>query len=239
MVGTASALAFLALSGQVPGTQIALVAGFCLLGYAAGSVPIGWLLVRMTRRRDIRDLGTGNVGTANIYRNVGTWPALLVGPAQFAQGLLPVLAARLAGMPLVVAALVGVCALVGNGWPVWLRFNGGRGIAVATGAVAALNPVLLALLLACFLLGLAARRIAVGVLLGFLLAPIADAFLLGGTLAPFLAALAVLILLRRLEGIVADARRYGAPLDLAYRRLVFDERPGRPLVGSRTDLTSP
>jgi glycerol-3-phosphate acyltransferase PlsY len=208
----------------------------CALSYLLGSIPIGWLAVKWRDRRDLRSLGTGNVGTANIYRNAGGALAALVGPLQFAQGLVPVVIAHAAGASLQVQALVGLCALLGNGWPIWLRFNGGRGVAVATGIVAALSIPLLALLLAFYLVGLLIRRIAVGVLAGFLVLPALDWLRLGGSLIVPLLAIALMIILRRLEGIAADAQRYGDLPELALRRLVLDERPGRPLVGRREDL---
>jgi acyl phosphate:glycerol-3-phosphate acyltransferase len=219
-------------------TGSAELAGLCLLGYLIGSIPAGWLAVKWRDRRDLRSLGTGNVGTANIYRNIGGSLAVLVGPLQFAQGLLPVLVAHLAGAGLPAQALVGVCAMLGNGWPVWLKFNGGRGIAVCTGVVAALDLHLLGVLLGFYLAGLVVHRIALGVLLGFLALPLVDSAKLGGDLVVPLAVLIVMILLRRLEGIAADARLYGDLPALAARRLLLDERPGRPLVGPRADLPS-
>jgi len=219
-------------------TSTAELAGLCLLAYLIGSIPIGWLAVKWRDRRDVRALGSGNVGTANIYRNVGMGLAVAVGPLQFAQGLAPVLIAHAAGAAAAGQALAGVCALLGNGWPVWLKFNGGRGIAVSTGVVAGLDVRLLGLLLAFYLVGLLLRHIAVGVLLGFAALPLVDASRLGGTLVVPLIVVLVMILLRRLEGIAADARLYGDLPGLAARRLILDERPGRPLVGPRADLPS-
>ena len=219
-------------------TSTAELAGLCLLGYLVGSIPVGWLAVKWRDRRDLRVLGTGNVGTANIYRNIGGNLAVFVGPLQFAQGLVTVVIAHLAGAGLAAQALVGVCTLLGNGWPVWLKFNGGRGIAVSTGVVAALDVRLLGLLLVFYMLGLLLRKIAVGVLLGFVMLPPADALALGGMLVVPLSVLLVMILLRRLEGIAADARLYGDLPALAARRVLLDERPGRPLVGPRADLPS-
>lgn len=212
------------------------LAGICLLSYLIGSIPIGWLAVKWRDRRDLRALGTGNVGTANIYRNVGGTLAVLVGPLQFAQGLAPVLIARAAGAPLELQALAGLFALLGNGWPVWLRFNGGRGVAVATGVVAGVSLPLLGLLLAAYVAGQLLKRLAVGVLAGFLLLPVADGLKLGGALVVPLLAIALMIMMRRLEGLTADVQRFGGMPELALRRLLLDERPGRPLVGRREDL---
>jgi len=210
------------------------VAATGALAYLVGSIPVGWLLAR-ARGVDVRSLGSGNVGTSNIYRNVDTGLAVVVGPTQFFQGLVPVLAARALGFDDGVLVLVALCAVIGNGWPVWLGFNGGRGIAVATGAVAALSPWALLALLACYAVGAALHEIAEGVLGGFLLLPLVAALVAGAAIAHGCAGLLMLVLLRRLEGVTTDVRRYGHPWRLVTMRLVRDQRPGRPLVGRRTD----
>src|SRR5437016_10805762 len=106
----------------------------CAAGYLIGGVPVGWLMVRWQRfGLDVRRYGSGNIGTSNVYRHAGFDIAVIVGPLQFAQGFVPVLLARVLGFSAVVQVLVGVFAVLGNGWPVYMRFNGGRGVAVATG----------------------------------------------------------------------------------------------------------
>jgi acyl phosphate:glycerol-3-phosphate acyltransferase len=216
-----------------------VVAAWSLLAYLVGGLPLGWLLVRWQRYGlDLRKFGTGNIGTSNVYRHAGIDVAIVVGPLQFAQGFLPVLAARLAGVPIEVMMLVGVCAVAGNGWPVYMKFNGGRGVAVATGAVAALSAAGLIALLMCFAWGAIRGRIALAVLAGFVILP-AVVFLFGGpggwVLGTGCVAILALLLLRRLEGLPSDARVYGHLWRRVYQRLVFDERPGRPLMGPRTD----
>jgi glycerol-3-phosphate acyltransferase PlsY len=211
------------------------IAAVGALTYLVGGVPIGWLLARSRAGIDVRGLGSGNVGTSNIYRNVDAGMAVVVGPAQFFQGLLCVEGAGWLGFPIEIQSLVAVCAVVGNGWPVYLGFNGGRGIAVATGAVAGLSLIGLGVLLACFAAGARCRQIARGVMAGFIALPIVAALIVGQARAIAFAVLLVLITLRRLEGLITDSRRYGQPLRLALLRLARDERPGRPLVGRRTD----
>ncbi len=216
-----------------------VVVAWCAMAYLIGGLPIGWLLVHWQRYGlDLRNFGTGNIGTSNVYRHAGIDIAVIVGPLQFAQGFVPVLAARLDGVPMNVAMLVGIFAVVGNGWPVYMRFNGGRGVAVATGAVAALSVAGLITLLVCFGAGALRGRIALAVLVGFVLLPVA-AFVFGGTddwiLGIGCVVILVLLLLRRLEGLPRDTRVYGHFWRRVYQRLVFDERPGRPLMGPRTD----
>jgi glycerol-3-phosphate acyltransferase PlsY len=210
------------------------VAATGAIAYLVGSIPVGWLLAR-ARGVEVRRLGSGNVGTSNIYRNVDTGLAVIVGPTQFFQGLLPVLGARALGFDNTVLVLTALCAVIGNGWPIWLGFNGGRGIAVATGAVAGLSPLALVALLVCYAIGAATHEIAEGVLGGFILLPLAGAVVAGTWVALGCVGLLILVLLRRLEGVTTDVRRYGHPWRLVTLRLVRDQRPGRPLVGRRTD----
>jgi glycerol-3-phosphate acyltransferase PlsY len=212
------------------------VAAMGLLAYLVGGIPVGHCLVRLIHAGvDVRTLGSGNIGTSNIYRNVDTGLAVLVGPLQFLQGLLPVVAAAEAGFGTPVVGLAAVCAVIGNGWPVYLGFNGGRGIAVATGAVAGVSLPALAALLACYAAGALARQIAIGVLVGFLLLPVVGALLLGRGAAAVFSALLVVVVLRRLEGGLTDARRVDHPWRMLILRLARDQRPDRPLVGPRLD----
>ena len=119
-----------------------------------------------------------------------------------------------------------------------MRFNGGRGVAVATGAVAALSVAGLIALLMFFMWGAIRGRIAMAVLAAFVVLPVV-ALAFGGSQGWILGsgclAILVLLLLRRLEGLPGDTRAYGHFWPRVYQRLVFDERPGRPLMGPRTD----
>lgn len=206
-------------------------AGLMLTSYMVGAFPTGWLLVRWRRGLDIRSLGTGNIGAANIYRNVGAAMAAVVGPLQFLQGLAPILIARAVHAPTWLTAVVAVVAVAGNCWPLFLKFDGGRGVAVATGSVAGLSLVSLGVLLAFYVVGVLSRRLALFVLLGFIALP----FQAYATDAPELAAgfgfILAVIALRRLGRVSRDIRGDRRGFDVVWRRLLHDERPGRPLVG--------
>lgn len=208
-----------------------------LAAYLIGSIPVAWLLGRFRRGVDLRDVGSGNPGTSNLFRNTGVRLALLSGPLQFAQGVAAVLLARLSGGGPTFVELAALSAVVGNGWPIWFGFNGQRGIAVATGAVAALNPALLAVLLACFAAGALTHAIAAGVLAGFCLLPLAALWLGDVNLAVTCAVMLAAVVLRRLEGLTADLRvaRSSRERRVVLRRLFLDERPGQVLVGTRDD----
>ncbi len=111
-----------------------------ILGYLAGSVPFAFLLARRAGI-DVRVVGSGNVGAANVMRTTGTGRAIAVMALDVAKGAVAVLVAHLASGGAALAALTGAAAVVGHVYPVWLRFHGGKGVAVAAGVFAVLAPV--------------------------------------------------------------------------------------------------
>jgi glycerol-3-phosphate acyltransferase PlsY len=209
------------------------IPGLCFLAaYAVGSIPVG-LLVGRAAGIDIRRYGTGNPGASNVLRNLGPVPAAVVGVGTFAQGLGPAWAAwALTGSPDALAA-AAAGSVAGSAWSFLLHLHGGRSVGTATGALAALSPVGLVLLLGLYAVGGLLRQPAPGVLLGML------AFLASLLVTPhpwITVAAAVLVVAvvvaKRLDGVVDDLRaapeRRGAIL---LDRLVFDRRPGQRLVG--------
>jgi glycerol-3-phosphate acyltransferase PlsY len=119
-----------------------------LLGYAVGSVPFAFLLARRAGI-DVRVAGSGNVGAANVLRTSGTSLAVTVLALDISKGAATVLAAYAAGSVSAMAA-AGAAAVVGHIYPVWLRFHGGKGVAVAAGAFAVLAPTATVTALAVF-----------------------------------------------------------------------------------------
>lgn len=122
-----------------------------LLGYLAGSVPFAYLLARRAGI-DVRRVGSGNVGAANVLRSTGAWRGVIVMALDVAKGVLAVvLAQQTVGSPPVVAA-TGAAAVVGHIYPVWLRFHGGKGVSVAAGVFGVLAPLATVAAAAVFLL---------------------------------------------------------------------------------------
>src|SRR5689334_9537070 len=111
-----------------------------LLGYAIGSVPFAFLLARRAGI-DVRIAGSGNVGAANVVRTSGLSLGVTVMALDMIKGAATVLAASAAAGTAPLMAAAGTAAIVGHIYPVWLRFHGGKGIAVAAGAFAILAPI--------------------------------------------------------------------------------------------------
>ena len=112
-----------------------------LIGYGVGSLPLGYLVANRAKGVDLRRVGSGNVGAANVYRTAGLGAALIVVLVDVAKGASSVFfAARLTtGADDSVAA--GVAAIIGHVYPVWLRFHGGKGVATACGVFWMLAPL--------------------------------------------------------------------------------------------------
>ncbi|MFQ5881518.1 MAG: glycerol-3-phosphate 1-O-acyltransferase PlsY [Candidatus Methylomirabilales bacterium] len=129
----------------MPGLQdLSLV----FIAYLIGSIPFGLLVSQAVARVDIRRYGSGNIGTANVLRTVGKGAAVLTLAGDLLKGFLPALAARLLGGSELLVAGVGMAAVLGHNWSIYLRFTGGKGVATTLGALLAiaLFPTLLGLL---------------------------------------------------------------------------------------------
>ena len=113
--------------------------------YLVGSIPFGFLVGKM-RGKDIRTLGSKNIGATNVYRTVGKPWGILAFACDFLKGFLPTLAAKMAYsgnsefvyLPLV----VGILTVAGHMWTCFMKFKGGKGIATGFGMLVALTPVL-------------------------------------------------------------------------------------------------
>ena len=122
---------------------LALVAGAYLLGAVSWSL----LIVRALKGFDVRTAGSGNAGATNVLRLAGPAPAVAVLVLDVAKGAAPVLVARALAAPGPVIGAAAVAAVVGHVFPAYHSFRGGKGVATAAGAMAALalRPTLLAL----------------------------------------------------------------------------------------------
>jgi acyl phosphate:glycerol-3-phosphate acyltransferase len=142
-----------------------------VIGYAVGSLPIGYLVAHSAGGVDLRRVGSGNVGATNVYRTTNLTMAIAVMLADMGKGAAAVLLAS--GGENAVAA--GVAAVIGHVYPVWLRFRGGKGVATASGVFAMLSPLPTILAAAAFTLVVARWRfVSLGSIVATLLLPIVE-----------------------------------------------------------------
>lgn len=111
------------------------------LVYLIGAIPVGFIVARLAGGMDIRSAGSGTIGATNVLRALGKGPALLTLLGDIGKGYLAVWMARRLGPEPAWAAAGAVLAIVGNCWPVFLRFRGGKGVATGFGAFLGLAPL--------------------------------------------------------------------------------------------------
>ena len=143
------------------------------IGYLCGSIPFALLLTR-SRGVDLRDVGSRNVGAANVLRTAGVAPALVVMLLDAAKGAVAVVVARLLTDDVVMVMIAGLAAIIGHVYPPWLRFHGGKGVAASAGVFVVLAPLATAIAALAFVCTIAATRfISAGSIAGALVLPVA------------------------------------------------------------------
>ena len=172
--------------------------------YLIGSIPFALFLARRFAAVDLRYVGSGNLGAANVLRVSGTSAGVFAMVLDAAKGAASVmLASRVEGGTLA-PALAACAAIVGHVYPVWLRFRGGKGVATACGAFTILAPVAMIPAALIFVASVwATRYVSVGSVLGALsLAP--SAYVMGSPAPVVVAALfsAALIVFRHRSNLV-------------------------------------
>jgi glycerol-3-phosphate acyltransferase PlsY len=151
--------------------------GAALLGYFVGSLPLGFLIARGRSGIDLRHVGSGNVGAANVYRSAGRGLGVLVLFVDMAKGASSALLARALFSPSQdhAEALAGLAAIVGHIYPVWLRFVGGKGVAVAFGVFSILAPLATAIAAAVFVIATSVTRyVSLGSVLATVTLPVVE-----------------------------------------------------------------
>lgn len=109
--------------------------------YLLGSIPSAYLAAKWSRGVDIRQYGSGNVGAANLFRLTSKRIGIVVSIFDIVKGMPLVCVAHLLGLGIAEQAAVGIAAIIGHNWPVFLRFNGGRGMMTTLG-VAFILPLI-------------------------------------------------------------------------------------------------
>jgi len=126
--------------------------------YLLGAIPFGLLIARLQKGIDIRDHGSGNIGTSNVLRTLGKRAALLTLVGDLTKGYLPVLAGSLWGVPQPWVVTAGAAAVIGHNWPIYIHFRGGKGVATSFGAALGIMPAAAGLALLVYLLVAAIAR---------------------------------------------------------------------------------
>lgn len=197
--------------------------------YLLGSVPTAYLITRWSRGIDIRQYGSGNVGAANVSAVVSKWWTIPVTIFDLGKGILVVYLAKWLHLEVYQQVLVGIAAIVGHNWPVFLHFSGGRGILTTVGVIFVLAPWLtLAITVIAFLFA-PFRQLPLGALLVLAAAPFCSWFLsqpfrieLSLPLTLGFAAVFLLVVIRRLATPRTSLSASMPAKELLVNRLLFD-----------------
>ncbi len=145
-----------------------------LLAYLIGALPFGYWFVRLRLGKDIRTIGSGNIGATNVHRTAGNKAGLIVLLLDILKGLVAVIIAYATthGDPLALA-LTAAAAIVGHCYPAFLNFKGGKAVACFIGAFGFISPPALLATAAIFVITVAmSRYISLGSIMGAALFPL-------------------------------------------------------------------
>ena len=136
-----------------------------ICAYLLGSIPTGYLLIRLFRHQDIRSFGSGNIGATNVLRSGGKGLAAATFLLDVLKAAISVEIGALLGILLApsapvrnMQALAALCAVLGNMFPIWLGFRGGKGVATGFGVFLAAAPLAALAAISVFFLVFALSR---------------------------------------------------------------------------------
>jgi glycerol-3-phosphate acyltransferase PlsY len=176
------------------------IAAALACGYLLGSVPFGLLLTRFAGLGDIRGIGSGNIGATNVLRTGRKSLAAATLLLDAGKGALTVMLGDLYGPDIAIVA--GLGAMLGHLFPVWLRFQGGKGVATALGVILALSwQTGLAALMVWIAVAALFRYSSLAALVAAAAAPVIAWFIATQQLAEFFALIAVLVWMRHARNI--------------------------------------
>jgi len=127
-----------------------LIAIAMISAYSLGSIPSAYIIGRLRKGIDIREIGSRNMGAMNVFYKVGVAEGLLVLAVDIGKGVAAVALARWLGVPMIAEFFAGATAVLGHSFPVWLKFRGGRGGATLIGVLIFLMPWGIPIALAIF-----------------------------------------------------------------------------------------
>ena len=222
-------------------TSVAAVA--VLLSYLAGSISFPYWVARL-RGVDLRTVGSRKLGGSNLWKSVGPGEAIVGGLLDAAKGFVAVIVARAVGVPLEAQLACGIAAIVGQMWPVFHGFDGGRANSAGWGFALAADPIAFVIMMLPVLAAIAmrlavqprpSRVLPLASLLSFAVFP-AVIWEQDGTTAVVQAGLVVLalIVVRRITaGLGEDLATGAPPARVLANRALFDrtELQQRGVVG--------
>ena len=108
-----------------------------IAAYLMGSIPFGLILTKIFLKKDIRDIGSGNIGATNVLRTGNKLIGYLTLALDIIKAIIPVIYVKINFPELIYIA--SLCAFLGHVFPIWLKFKGGKGVATYVGILFSIN----------------------------------------------------------------------------------------------------
>ncbi|MEW6569895.1 MAG: glycerol-3-phosphate 1-O-acyltransferase PlsY [Nitrospirota bacterium] len=117
---------------------------YMLIAFFLGSIPFGIIIAKI-RGIDLRKVGSGNIGATNVLRSLGKWPAVITLLGDILKGTVAVAMGRFSGVGPFFEGLIGIAAILGHNFSIFLGFRGGKGVATSFGVLSIYAPLVAAL----------------------------------------------------------------------------------------------
>lgn len=197
-----------------------------IFSYILGSIPFGYLITKLSTKKNLLEIGWKKNSGSNVYKNVGKWQGVATFLLDASKGALAVYVPMYLGLGNEIQIACAILAVIGHNWSIFLNFSGGRGLATLVGALAVISPIYLAIILIPCIIFTIIWTASVGTLLSFLTGIIlslsVEAYSLPGIIL-FIALIPVLI--KRLSPI----SELQGKRELIENRLFFDQDTVPPL----------
>jgi glycerol-3-phosphate acyltransferase PlsY len=117
-----------------------------IIGYLLGSIPVAYIIAKMRKNIDIRDVDTRNMGGGSVLRQVGIWEGAVVIVVDMGKGAAPIFIAQAFGVSLPWVLAAGFAAILGHNYPVYVGFRGGQGVSTIMGIFFVITPLAMAVI---------------------------------------------------------------------------------------------
>ena len=150
------------------------ILAFALIAYLIGSIPTGYIIVKLKTNQDIRTIGSGSTGATNVKRVLGKKWFFIVMLLDAFKGALPVILAKLLTLDTygIYAVISAIFVIIGHSKPIFLQFKGGKSVASGVGTILALNPLIgLSIAIIWGIITYVSKYVSLGSIIALILSP--------------------------------------------------------------------
>lgn len=172
-----------------------------VISFILGAIPVG-VIIAKAKGVDLKKVGSGNIGATNVLRSLGRWPAALTLIGDMLKGTIAVAMGRYFGVGTFYEGLIGLSAVIGHNFSIFLRFRGGKGVATSLGVLILYSPqTALFTLIIWLVVVLTTRYSSLGALVSFGLLPLSIALFDSREKLPVALLMTAFIIIRHVDNI--------------------------------------